>query len=41
MFHAPLPLALPLAFSAFKVVAETKVWRRGGVSESETINYLS
>jgi uncharacterized membrane protein len=29
-----------LVFSAFKAVAETTGWSRGGVSESETINLL-
>jgi len=38
MFHVHLPLVPPLAFPAFKEVAETNVWGRGGVSESETIN---
>jgi hypothetical protein len=35
-----LPLAPPLAFTEFKEVVETTVWSRGGVSESETIDYL-
>jgi len=29
-----------LVFSAFKAVAETTSWSRGGVSESETINFF-
>ncbi len=37
MLHFSYLSITVLAFSAFKAVAETTVWSRGGVSESKTL----